>query len=228
MHSALAAGYEAKSPVYYDQVRTEMFEFLPDGCRRLLDVGCAGGGFAATLRQQRAVEAWGVEPVLQAAQVAESRLDRVIHGEFGPGLDLPAGFFDCIVFNDVLEHLLDSNAALSYARTLLRPGGVVVASIPNIRHFPIMWEIVVRGEWNYRDFGILDRTHLRFFTKKSIAGYFAASGFELERIEGINPKMTHHEGGPSWRMFRLLNLVTLRAIDDMKFLQFAVVARPKG
>ena len=110
----------------------------------------------------------------------------VIEGMFDPQMDLPVGSFDCILFNDVLEHMLAPELALRYARRLLTPGGVVVASIPNIRSFPTLWRLMFHGSWEYQDAGVLDRTHLRFFTKSSMVDMFEREGFALEKVCGIN------------------------------------------
>jgi 2-polyprenyl-3-methyl-5-hydroxy-6-metoxy-1,4-benzoquinol methylase len=146
---------------------------------------------------------------------------------FGPEITLPIGTFDCIFFNDVLEHMLAPEMALRHARALLAPGGVIVASIPNIRSFPVVWQLIFHASWEYRDCGVLDRTHLRFFTKSSIINMFEREGFALESICGINaykgiPNVSRH----LWRAFRLANAFFLGKFDDMKFQQFAVVARP--
>jgi SAM-dependent methyltransferase len=221
-------GYDTKPAKYFELARPEMLPFVPPGCKRVLDVGCGQGNFGRLLKQTRNLEVWGVEPVAAAAAEAVTKLDHVIKDVFTPDADLPPGSFDAIIFNDLLEHLFDPAAALRLAHTLLKSDGVVVASIPNIRHFPTLWELVVRRDWRYRDCGILDRTHLRFFTRKSMLALFAGSGFKVERMEGINP----YSGGDGtssplrWRIFKLLNGLTLNAMEDMKYLQFAVVVRP--
>ena len=217
-------GYETKSADYFEQARAEMLPFVPAGCQRVLDVGCGKGHFGALLKQSRPVEVWGLEPVASAAAEAATKLDRAIEGIFTPDADLPAAGFDAIIFNDVLEHVPDPSAALRLTRKFLRPGGVVVASIPNIRYFPTQWEIVVYGDWQYRDCGILDRTHLSFFTQKSILRLFAECEFKVEKIEGI--KSCAGGTARKWMLFKILNALTLKAIDDMKHLQFAVVAKP--
>ncbi len=201
-----------------------MLRFVPPGCQRVLDVGCSQGNFGAMLKQTRQLEVWGIEPVATAAAEAAAKLDHVIEGVFAPETDLPPASFDAIFFNDVLEHLFDPAAAIRLSRKLLKPGGAIITSIPNIRHFPTLWELVVKGQWTYTDWGILDRTHLRFFTKKSILELFAGCDFKVEKIEGINP----YSGGTprKWRAFKIINGLTLNAIEDMKYLQFAVVARP--
>jgi 2-polyprenyl-3-methyl-5-hydroxy-6-metoxy-1,4-benzoquinol methylase len=217
-------GYDAKPGFYFEQARPEMLEFVPANCKRILDVGCSQGNFGKTLKQSRTVEIWGVEPVASAAATAATKLDRVIEGVFDADTELPPAHFDAVIFNDVLEHLMDPHAALRVARKLLTKNGVIVASIPNIRHFPAQWDIVVRGEWDYGDSGILDRTHLRFFTRKSIIAMFGECGFTIEKIQGINPLI----GGTTrkWLVHKMVNALTLNAVEDMKYLQFAVVAKP--
>lgn len=221
-------GYEGKPNSYFEQQRSEMLRYLPAHCQKVLDVGCGNGNFGETLKRSRKIEVWGIEPVASAAAEAATKLDHAIEGIFAPETALPPGSFDAIFFNDVLEHLMDPAAALRLASTLLKPNGVVIASIPNIRHFPALWEIVVRGEWRYRDSGIFDRTHLRFFTRKSIAKLFVEAGFSVEKLEGINSYwwwIGDGSGPPRWIFFKIINALTFKAIEDMKHLQFAVVAR---
>ena len=221
--------YETKASEYFGYPRPEMVPFVPADCRRVLDVGCADGTFGEALKKTRRIEVWGVEPTKSAAVKAKAKLDKVVEGLFDPGMDLPAGSFDCVLFNDVLEHMLAPELALRYARQLLVPGGVVVASIPNIRSFPTFWRLAFHASWEYQDAGVLDRTHLRFFTKSSIVDMFEREGFALESVSGINPYM----GIPNvrrrfWLLYRLANALFLGKFDDMKFQQFAVVARVKS
>jgi SAM-dependent methyltransferase len=221
--------YEAKAADYFRYPRPEMVPFVPARCRRLLDVGCADGTFGAALKKTREIEVWGVEPTKSAAAAAKAKLDRVVEGVFDRQAGLPLRSFDCILFNDVLEHMFAPELALSYAGELLAPGGVIVASIPNIRSFPTLWRLVFHASWEYQDAGVLDRTHLRFFTKSSIVDMFEREGFALESVSGINPYM----GIPNvrrrfWLLYRLANALFLGKFDDMKFQQFAVVARLKS
>jgi 2-polyprenyl-3-methyl-5-hydroxy-6-metoxy-1,4-benzoquinol methylase len=221
--------YETKPASYFSWPRPEMLPFVPANCRRVLDVGCAEGAFGESLKKNREIEVWGIEPTKSAAASAREKLDNVIEGVFGPETALPAGSFDCILFNDVLEHMVAPETALRYARDLLAPGGVVVASIPNIRSFPTVWRLMLHCDWEYQDSGVLDRTHLRFFTKSSIVKMFEGEGFALENICGINA----YRGVPNvrrrlWLLYKLANALSLRKLDDMKFQQFAVVARPSA
>jgi 2-polyprenyl-3-methyl-5-hydroxy-6-metoxy-1,4-benzoquinol methylase len=219
--------YETKAGEYFGETRPEMLPFVPENCRRLLDVGCGMGAFGASLKQTRQIEVWGVELVSSVAAIAKTKLDRVITGLFEPETELPGGAFDCIVFNDVLEHMIAPEQAIRYAKTLLAPGGAVLASIPNVRTLPVLWQLVVRGRWEYGDCGLLDKTHLRFFTRSSILKMFEDEGYTVKSILGINP----YRGVPNvsrhvWRAHKVAHAISLGKFTDMKFQQFAVVAVP--
>jgi 2-polyprenyl-3-methyl-5-hydroxy-6-metoxy-1,4-benzoquinol methylase len=218
--------YQEKPQEYWEYERTEMLPLIPEGVRRVLDVGCSGGVFGELVKHKRGCEVWGVEIYPSACREAERRLDRVLQGEFGESLPLPSGAFDAVVFNDVLEHLVDPWATLRFTEQLLTETGVVVASIPSIRHFPTLWHLVVRKEWHYTDLGILDRTHLRFFTRQTIGELFQEAGYQIVEIQGIQPFWNLDGDHDLWRYYKLLNLLTLGRISDMKFLQYAVRARP--
>lgn len=219
-------GYETKPTDYFAETRPEMLSFVPAHCRRVLDVGCGAGAFGESLKQTRKIEVWGVEPVSSAAAKASSKLDHVINGPFDPEIGLPGGTFDCVVFNDVLEHMVAPEEALRYAKVLLSPGGVIVASIPNIRNLPVLWQLLFHARWEYADCGVLDKTHLRFFTESSILKMFEGEGYSLESICGINA----YVGVPNasrrlWTAYELANALFLGKFADMKFQQFAVVAK---
>jgi 2-polyprenyl-3-methyl-5-hydroxy-6-metoxy-1,4-benzoquinol methylase len=217
--------YESKVSEYFQEERHEMLKYVPQESRIILDVGCSSGTFGQILKSSRNIEVWGVELDRDSALDASQKLDKVINAAFSPDLNLPPKEFDCIVFNDVLEHLTDPWSALTYSKELLRDGGVIVSSIPNVRYFNNAWEFLVDKNWNYTDWGILDKTHLRFFTQKSILSMFDSLNYDIESIVGINPLNVLHP--QHVRKFGLLNKLLLNNIEDMNYLQFAVVARPK-
>jgi 2-polyprenyl-3-methyl-5-hydroxy-6-metoxy-1,4-benzoquinol methylase len=210
---------------YFEIERHEMLDRIPREASVILDVGCAVGSFGKLIKSKYPSEVWGIEINEYAASIASQKLDKVICGAFDETLDLPKGNFDCIVFNDVLEHLVDPYNALTYSKTLLREGGKIVASIPNVRFFDNIWKLLVKKDWEYTQNGILDRTHLRFFTKKSIVNTFNNLGYEIESIEGINPLEQFHPR--QVKAFRVINSILLNQIEDMRYIQFAVVAHPK-
>jgi 2-polyprenyl-3-methyl-5-hydroxy-6-metoxy-1,4-benzoquinol methylase len=214
---------ETKHSDYYRNLRPEMLDIIPTDVSMLLEVGCGEGAFAANLKVKRAeantpVEVWGVEMDEAAAGKAAAVLDRVLQGDVAAVLpDLPKGHFDCIVLNDVIEHVADPGALLGSLRPLLKQDGHLVASIPNVRYFFNVVDLAVHGRWDYTDEGILDRTHLRFFTRSSMIRLLEDCGFSVEAAVGINPTGSVK--------FRLVNLLTLGRWSDMKYLQFACLAR---
>jgi 2-polyprenyl-3-methyl-5-hydroxy-6-metoxy-1,4-benzoquinol methylase len=221
--------YEDKAPSYFEYERREMLVLIPAHAGRVLDVGCGSGRFGQLVKQECGAEVWGIEPSFRACREAKNSLDHVIHAQFGESLSLPKQAFDAVVFNDVLEHMADPWAALEFTKELLTGRGVVVASIPSIRHFPTVWRLVVRKEWCYQEAGTLDRTHLRFFTRQTIEKLFQDTGYRVDLLRGIRP--LHSMDGDYdtyrlWRYFKLLNIITLGYINDMKFLQYAVRAQP--
>jgi len=196
-----------------------MLAFVPTSAKRVIDVGCGEGRFGALLKERLGCTVWGIELNAEAAQAATTRLDRVLTGD---AIECLRGLtdqsaFDCVVLNDLLEHLPQPELALQAATRLLAPGGVIVASIPNVRYFPVLWDLLVHRDWRYVEAGVLDRTHLRFFTRKSLPRLFEAAGLRLQHIEGI------HAIG-SWK-FRLLCILSLGYFKDTLPPQFACVAQ---
>ncbi|GAB4369313.1 MAG: hypothetical protein Kow00121_09120 [Elainellaceae cyanobacterium] len=210
---------------YFQSERHEMLNYVPRDAKKILDVGCAGGSFGQLLKQERFVEVWGIEPNETAAIAATPRLDKVICDVFSDTLALPEAYFDCIIFNDVLEHLVDPYSALEYCHKLLTNRGVIVASIPNVRYFDNTWNLLILKKWEYTNWGILDKTHLRFFTCRSIEQTFSELEYSIERLEGINPLEKFHPH--HLKRFKVLNWLFPQQVGDMRYLQFAVVARPK-
>ena len=196
--------------------RREMVPFVPTGARTILDVGCSRGLFGAVLKERDpTVHLTGVEPDPEAAERARTHYDLVVDGYFPDALPEEASF-DCIVFNDVLEHLVEPWSVLARSVRHLAPGGTIVASIPNVRFIVVVRNLALRGLWNYTDWGVLDRTHLRFFTRASIEGLFAGAGFRIESLTPINPIRVRGAG------------LLVGRFRDMRYPQFAVVARRDG
>lgn len=151
---------------------------LVGGSKRVLDVGCAAGDLARVL-VERGCTVSGVELDEAAAAAAKPVLERLVVGDLST-LDLPAEFgrgaFDVVVFGDVLEHMVDPLPVLRSAKELLAPGGYVVISVPNIAHADVRLSLL-SGDFTYRPLGLLDETHLRFFTRRSLYAFVAEAGF---------------------------------------------------
>jgi len=153
---------------------------------RILEVGCASGYFGLVLKDAGHT-VWGVEISEKAAAIAQTRLDHVHIGGIDSFLDSTSAqeqSFDFIIFGDVLEHLANPADILRRCRNILAPGGRVIASIPNVAHLAIRL-MLLEGRWEYSKLGILDDTHLRFFTRASLIHLFSEAGFEVETYDTV-------------------------------------------
>jgi SAM-dependent methyltransferase len=181
IRSGVAIQAGARPRGYYDQARPEVAHLVPRECGRVLEIGC-GSGQLGCLLQQRGHRVTGVELVPEAAEQARAHLDAVVCADIETeGLDLPEGSFQALVLADVLEHLVDPWGTLARLVRLLEPGGVVVVSVPNVQNLDVIWRLV-RGRWDYRERGLLDIGHLRFFTLASILKLFREAGLRIETI----------------------------------------------
>lgn len=221
----IAEGLQQESPTtsaYYLHARPEVVRLVPITARTILDVGCGAGGLSATLKARQAVEIHGVEIVEQAAEQARQHVDRVWNCEIEKALpELPEGYYDCIVIADVLEHLLDPLYVLTELKRKLAPNGRLIASIPNIQNWGVLSELL-QGKWDYRSEGILDRTHLRFFTRKSVQELFWSAGF---RIAGLTT--TRRGPTPPAALIDTMKKIGLSANDlalDGETFQFLIEA----
>lgn len=204
---------------YYNLSRPEMMEFVPKDARVILEVGCGQGNFAYALKQRRDdSEVWGIELAESEAAEAAQKLDKVLSGSVESQiLELPDRHFDVVIFNDVLEHLLDPYQVLTQLKQKLKPGGIVVSSIPNIRYFRNLFDFVWRKNWDYTDNGIMDKTHFRFFTIKSIRKMYENQGYKILKHQGINATKSVKP--------LIFSLLFLGRFSDIKYLQFATVAQ---
>jgi 2-polyprenyl-3-methyl-5-hydroxy-6-metoxy-1,4-benzoquinol methylase len=215
----MAFGYEEKPHEYFHSMRPELEALVPSGIRTFLDIGCARGFFAARVKKKHKAEVWGVELMPEPAVEASAVLDNVLVGDVVQLLaQIPDRYFDCIALNDVLEHVVDPWDLLASLRTKLSGNGVVIASIPNVRYIVNLYQLLVEADWRYCEEGVLDRTHLRFFTRKSMRRLFTETGFEVITIQGAHAT-------PSWKA-KLVVILSLGLARDTRFLQFSIVARP--
>lgn len=210
--------YENKADDYYNHDRPEMLAYLPSGCKTLLDVGCGEGTFAGYIKKKENLEAWGIELMEGPGKQAEKRLDKVFIGPCENFIEeLPDNYFDAIYCNDVLEHLVDPYTVLSILRKKLTERGVVISSIPNIRYHDAFKKIILQKKFEYEGHGIFDKTHMRFFTKSSIAKMYQDQGYKIVSHEGINRTR-------SLKPY-LYNIPFFFTAMDMFYLQYATVAK---
>lgn len=207
---------------YYNRsFREEMFKYIPDNATKILEIGCSEGLFLSHIKKNKDCETWGIEMNEAAAEQAATVADKIFSGDFHELFrQLPLNYFDCIIFNDVIEHFSDPWLALSNTKQLLSEDGVIISSIPNFRYIGNLTEIIKTADFKYKvEGGILDKTHLRFFTAKSIKRLFEDCGYILISQEGLRPCR-------SWKE-KLFIFLSFGFFNDMRFQQFANVAQLK-
>lgn len=161
---------------YGDADREHTLRLVPGNAASVLDVGSGSGHFLETLkRRQPHTITWAIDANQDCSQ--RPGVDNFVRGIYPEAA--PREQFDVVVFNDVLEHLVDPWSALRDTHGYLSPDGVVIASIPNIRHYSVIKPLVAQGRFTYREMGLLDRTHLRFFTFSSACDLFETTGFTI-------------------------------------------------
>ena len=194
-----------------------MLKHIPHDVKKVLDVGCGTGSLGLSIKSQLGtkIEVVGIELDHHAGKIAKSRIDNIIIGNV-ENINIPYenNYFDCIIYADILEHLIDPWELLIKHKLKLADNGSIIASIPNIGHYKII-KMLKRGYWKYEDEGILDKTHLRFFTKNTILKMFIQSGLTPIIIDKILV------GNEYWRLkHKLFNI-------DSCVAQFIVKAQKK-
>ena len=178
--------YASKSASYFSNARADFVDRLPlDRAASILEVGCGTGATGAlALSEGRAGRYVGVELFESAAQQAHEVLSEVITGNVESlNFDWQPASFDALILSEVLEHLVEPGEVLKKLARYVRPGGMVLASSPNISHWRVVRELI-RGRFQLADQGVFDRTHLRWFTPQSFAGMFEDAGF---RVDDVGP-----------------------------------------
>ncbi len=175
-----------KADEYYAQLNETLLGMIPGESRCFLDVGCAAGENGRSIKERfPGAVVHGIEREPKARALAARHLDQVFDTDLDKGLPSLAPPYDCILCGDILEHLTDPWNALTHLAELLSPGGRILASIPNIRHYKILRDLALRGRFTYRSSGILDSTHLRFFTLREMKALFEQAGLQVDRVKPI-------------------------------------------
>lgn len=211
---------------YYSSFRPEVachLKNIADGSR-VLEVGCGTGHFKALLVAKE-LEYWGIEPYEEAALLAKTKLDRVLVGTYEKVQDdLPDNYFDYVICLDVIEHMEDPWSFFTLVRRKLKDSGNLISSIPNFRHIVNLGNLLIKKQFTYTEAGILDKTHLRFFTKNSILEIHETSSFSIEKIIGIN-KYNFNRRTPAMLLLSIAYpLLTIVFGSDVKFFQFLTIA----
>lgn len=209
---------------YFSDAKPAFLHLIDPRGLRVLDLGCGGGHNGAMLKKAGAREVVGVELNAGAAIEARKRLDRVCECDLAhlDPAELGDEPFDAILASDVLEHLADAEGVLARAVTRLRPGGVVVLSLPNVASVYVIGQLLAKS-WPRRGSGIFDRTHQRWFGKRDMVRLLEGAGLKVLRVE---PYFTRY--APIRYASLAISLYVFRDYWARQFLLLAVKPEPPG
>lgn len=202
---------------YFECSRKDVLPLIPKNYNKVLEIGCGAGTFRQNLNKN--CEYWGVEPVTDVALTAEKLLDKVLVGTYEEVCnDLPNEYFDLIICNDVIEHMIDHGSFLQLIKSKMTKEGCLVGSIPNVRYLENLSNLIIKKDWEYINAGILDKTHLRFFTEKSLKQIILKNGFKIESFIYLHSIFSN----PYTIGAIIKRLFVLALGKDTEFLQFGI------
>lgn len=220
---------------YYGQVRREIEGLIPENVSTVLEIGCGAGGTMQWLRGIRQIKyAAAVELVPEAADLARDIFDKVETSSFESAqFEFDCLKFDLIIALDVLEHLQDPDQAVKRLHAMATEGGVLIVSIPNIGNYSVSWPLLTKGQWNYGSEGLLDRTHLRFFSEKTANDLLKSNGFNpiSRKYNWQFPNIFSVFGlrSKKWRWYSQRALMPfLSSFRHLFVLQFLIAARKQA
>lgn len=220
--------YENKYSDYYQGLNQKLFQKVSKDSTYILEVGCAEGRLGTYIQNQYEAKVYGIELFPEVANKAKKNLTDVLIGDIEKiSLPYPEQFFDHIIFGDVLEHLKDPWFVLEKVKPFLKKTGSILACIPHVGHISVLVDLLA-GNWNYTKYGLLDQTHLRFFTRSTILHLFENTGYYVSEIDTISYTHQYYE---QW-IDHLLSLRTKLLMKtepfatDSRTYQFIVTAKP--
>lgn len=215
-HNRAAVAGPLQPLIYGETVNLTLLDLIGRVDGNVLDIGCGAGAWGPALRRAGAQRIVGLEPHAPAAALARATYDGVFTASIHSLSTLVArSTIDLVVFADVLEHLVDPWDALSRAHRVASPGARLAVSVPNLRYHGLIWRLALRGHFEYvDDGGLMDRTHLRWFTHRSLDRALRAAGWLPEVW-----------GGPVGRLGRATRACAGPRFDAVVISQICVIAR---
>ncbi|WP_455755654.1 class I SAM-dependent methyltransferase [Sulfurimonas sp.] len=220
--------YKDKDDEYFLNIRKELLDMIPLELRNgnILEIGAGEGNTLVYAKENGyAKEIYGVElcKIENSNQTNPIFSDFIIANIEDSVLPFELEKFDVIICADVLEHLVDPYSTVEKLKKHLKDGGAFISSIPNIKEYSTLKKIIVDGDFRYEDAGILDRTHLRFFTKKNIIELFEQRGFTIEKI--IHDEICDSKRYiKQLRLFKFIGCIIKNIFTDFFVYQYFILA----
>ena len=218
-------GYKQKELAYFTNIRFDLISLIPQNANaRILELGAGGGDTLVAIKTKGlAKEVVGIElnPLAESSQ-ENSLIDQFLFGNIET-MEIPfaEGYFDVIICGDVLEHLIDPWAVVQKAAVYLKTGGILITSIPNIRYYGAMVEIFGKGNFQYTEHGLFDKTHLRFFCKKDMVRLLSTANMKVTDVYPIFDLLPDSK-------IRSLNKLTFGFFEEFLSMQFVLVTKMTG
>ena len=216
------SGSVDKIKSYYGEIRFDIIDLIDNNINSLLDVGCGEGNTAFYLKEKYNIKIVdGIEILPKAGYLAQKKLDNVylLNIEEIKNFSFSKNkLYDCILILDVLEHLHFPQKTLTKFHKVLSDNGTIIISLPNVRHYRVVFPLLFRNEWEYKDSGVLDRTHLKFFTYKSMVKLIESSGLEIKKVI---KKKSYRRG------FTIVNILSLGLLAPFSIFQYIFVCEKK-
>ena len=216
---------------YGDNPRTELIDLIKEAPEQIFEIGCGSGATGIAIKQKFPdVKYIGLDSDKEATDIARTRLDRVIVSDIErvhlDSFGLKKECFDLIICADILEHLYDPWKILFDLRDYLTPDGKILASIPNVQYINHIINFL-HGNWKYDDNGLLDVTHIRFFTLNEIAKMFTGTGYNIIHCSGAtNPKLNSDKWPNDFDFGKfVLKNVTREEAFKFSVLQYLIIAQ---
>ncbi len=212
-------GHFEKSQDYYSGVRTDLVSLAPDIRGRVLEIGCAEGLTLEYLKTRFDCEVVGLDYCESALATARNKgLEVHVCDLNSEPLPFKEREFDFILIGDVLEHLYDPWSVLRSVVTTMKDDGTILISIPNVKHYTLLKDLILRDRWEYCEAGLLDVTHIRFFTYDGILKLLSRSGLTLSKVK--------HNIVRS-RLMRFINLLCFNRLQSFFIFHYLVAAKKR-
>jgi SAM-dependent methyltransferase len=211
--------YKDKSKSYFSNIRHDLLALLDESDKNLkvMEIGAAYGETLYYLKNKGiASEVVGID-IFEDKKNKDNykNIDRFIFGNI-ENIDFPEyyNYFDLILLPDVLEHLIEPKNVLSKVHRYLKDDGLIIVSMPNIRHYSALKKIFINGDFGYEESGIFDTTHLRFYCRKNIKELLESSGFKTIIEEG---SIKNYRGNS---ITKIINKITFGIFEEFFSYQY--------